>query len=255
MILEFIGDGPALLVNGTIRVLVAADLHLGIESDMAMHGLYFRSRSTERLERLKVCIRSVTPDLLLLLGDVKHNVPFTSRQEYRELPEAIEGLRDLVPLQVMPGNHDSGIDRFFDSEEILPREGAVIDGTGYIHGHTYPGPDLAGRLIVSGHHHPMVNLQDEVGCSLRSAAYLHAPLDECCIGFAEKEDEGQGRTRVLFMPAFNELTGYDVTRTARDPFSPLSRCMIAGEAEVYLPDGTFIGPLSVLEEHGSDREP
>jgi metallophosphoesterase superfamily enzyme len=56
------------------------------------------------------------------------------------------------------------------------------------------------------------------------------------------------------MPAFNELTGYDVRKTVEDPFSPLSRCMNTGEAEVYLTDGTYIGPLSVLEEHGRDRE-
>jgi metallophosphoesterase superfamily enzyme len=254
MMLEFIGEGPALLVIGAIRVLAVADLHLGIEADMARHGLYFRSRSTERLERLFGCIRSVAPDLLVLLGDVKHNVPFTSRQEYRELPDAIAGLRDMVPLRVLPGNHDTGIERFFDEKEILPRNGAVIDGTGYIHGNTYPAPDLAGRLIVSGHHHPMINLQDEVGCSLRSPAYLRAPLDDSCIGFSGSTEEGSEQSRVLFMPAFNELSGYDITRMVYDPFSPLSRCMKTGSAEVYLPDGTYIGPLSVLEEHGSARE-
>lgn len=252
MRLEFVGEGPALLVRDEIRVLVVADLHLGIESDMARHGMHFRSRSRERMERLEACIRKKKPDLLVLLGDIKHNVPITSRQEYIELPEAVSRLRALVPVRVFPGNHDTGIGRFFSEEEILPREGGVIDGTGYIHGHTYPAPDLAGRLIISGHHHPMVNLQDEVGCSLRSAAYLHVPLEESCIGFSKEGDTG--RSRVLFMPAFNELTGYDILKTVQDPFSPLSRCMKTGEAEVYLTDGTYIGPLSVLEEHGRDRE-
>ncbi|MDD1713850.1 MAG: metallophosphoesterase [Methanoregulaceae archaeon] len=252
MRLEFVGEGPALLVREEIRVLAVADLHLGIESDMARHGMHFRSRSKERMERLEACIRKKKPDLLVLLGDIKHNVPVTSRQEYIELPEAVSRLRALVPVRVFPGNHDTGIGRFFSEEEILPREGGIIDGTGYIHGHTYPAPELAGRLIISGHHHPMVNLQDEVGCSLRSAAYLHVPLEESCIGFS-KGGEG-GRSRVLFMPAFNELTGYDIRKTVQDPFSPLSRCMKTGEAEVYLTDGTYIGPLSVLEEHGRDRE-
>jgi metallophosphoesterase superfamily enzyme len=252
MMLEFIDEGPALLVHGTIRVLAVADLHLGIESDMAIHGLHFRSRSNERLERLESCIRTVAPDLLVLLGDLKHSVPFTSRQEYRELPDAIKRLRAIATVRLIPGNHDTGIERFFEEEEILPRNGAVIDGTGYIHGHTIPAPDLAGHLIVSGHHHPMINLHDEVGCSLRSPAYLHAPLDAACIGFPGEAAEP---SRVLFMPAFNELTGYDIMKTIGKPFSPLSRCIRTGEAEVYLPDGTFIGPLSVLEEHGPDQEP
>jgi metallophosphoesterase superfamily enzyme len=255
MMLEFIGDGPALLVRNTIQVLVAADLHLGIESDLARHGLYFRSRSHERIRRLEDCIRKVEPDTLVLLGDVKHNVPFTSRQEYRELPEILDRLRSFISLRVVPGNHDTGIDKFFESDEILPREGAIIDGAGYVHGHMYPSPALAGMLIISGHHHPMINLRDEVGCSLRSPAYLHAPLNPSCIGFPLPEGEGVGGSRVLFMPAFNELSGYDITRTIQEPFSPLSRCLKTSEAEVYLPDGTYLGPLSVLEEHGTDKEP
>ena len=41
---------------------------------------------------------------------------------------------------VMPGNHDIGIERFLDDGELLSKEGALVDGTGYLHGHTYPDP-------------------------------------------------------------------------------------------------------------------
>jgi putative SbcD/Mre11-related phosphoesterase len=251
MNLEFFGEGPALLVNHTRRVLVIADLHLGIESDLARHGLHFRSRSRDRLERLEACIREAAPDLLLFLGDVKHGVPYTSRQEYREIPEIIEHLRSLVPVQIVPGNHDTGIERFFEPREILPKEGAIVDGTGYVHGHMYPGQSLAGRLIIAGHHHPLICLRDEVGCAMRSPVYLFSPVDEQCLGFPPGDRES---ARVLFMPAFNELSGYDLMRTIRDPFSPLSRCIRWDSAEVFLPDGTFIGPVSSLEEYGADQE-
>ena len=87
MNLEFIASGPALLVRNVRSVLVIADLHLGIESDLARHGLYFRSRSTERQDRVLACVDEVCPDLLVLLGDVKHMIPLLSRQEYRELPK------------------------------------------------------------------------------------------------------------------------------------------------------------------------
>ncbi len=255
MMLDFVRDGPALLVVGSMRVLVAADLHLGIESDMARHGIHFRSRSEVRLSRLENCIRKTRPGLLVLLGDVKHNVPVTSRQEYQELPDFIRRLREIVPVRVIPGNHDTGIERFFEEGEILPREGAVIDNVGYVHGHMYPSPDLSGRLIVAGHHHPVVNLQDEVGCSLRSPAYVRAPLDAPCIGFPPPGEGKECRSRVLFVPAFNELSGYDLAKTMKDPFSPLSRCIRKDEAEVYLTDGTYLGPLPVLEEYGKDPGP
>jgi hypothetical protein len=117
----------------------------------------------------------------------------------------------------------------------------------------YPDPSLAGMLIIAGHHHPVVSLRDEVGCALRSPAYLFSPLDGACLGFPAVT-EGGSASRVIFIPAFNELTGYDIQKTLRDPFSPLSRCMRREEAEVLLADGTFIGPASALEGHEPNPE-
>jgi uncharacterized protein len=305
MNLEFIGEGPALLVNNEQRVLVIADLHLGIESDLARHGIYFRSRSRQRQEKALRCIRDTSPDIILLLGDVKHSIPVTTRQEYRELPDMLSAFRKHGVLMVTPGNHDIGIERFLLPEEILPKHGTLVDGTGYLHGHTYPDPSLEGRLLVAGHHHPFVCLQDDVGCSLRSPAYLFAMLGDDCfvpgrhdappdseetvtdvlgnngpgkrisakngasrssrrrspkrLGIPDTgnsrsggnlpETDLAGKSRVLFVPAFNELSGFDIQRLVASPISPLSRCMNTASCEIFLPDGTYIGPLSSVEDH------
>ncbi len=250
MRLDFLETGPALLVEENLRVLVAGDLHLGIESDLSRHGLHIRSRSRQRKERLLSCIESSSPDLLVLLGDVKHNVPLTSRQEFQELPGILDALRSRVPITLVPGNHDPGIEKFFHEGEILSKTGALIDGVGYIHGHTYPDPSLQGHLIIAGHHHPMISIRDEVGCALRAPGYLLAGVDDVCLQFPASSERETGETRVLFIPALNELAGYDIIRTAKEPFSPLSRCMKTEQSEVFLADGTFIGPLGSLEDHG-----
>ncbi len=255
MRLEFLDQGPALLVEESIRVLAAGDLHLGIEADLSRHGLHIRSRSRERGERIISCIESSSPDLLVLLGDVKHNVPLTSRQEFREIPGILDAIRSMVPLRLVPGNHDPGIERFFLQDEILPRGGALIDGTGYMHGHTYPDPSLQGHLIISGHHHPLVTIRDHVGCALRAPGYLLAPVDDACLRFPASHEKGREKTRVLLVPAFNELAGYDLLRTMKEPFSPITRCLIADQSEVFLADGTFIGPLASLEEYGDYTDP
>jgi metallophosphoesterase superfamily enzyme len=218
------------------------------------------SRSRERLDRLLSCIRATSPDLLILLGDVKHNLPVTSRQEYRELPGFLAEVRKEVPLRVVPGNHDTGIARFLGDEELLGPAGAVIDGTGYLHGHTLPSPSLLGRLIITGHHHPLVSVRDEVGLALRAPAYLVAALDGGALrgrprgrraGSSPAGAEagtGPGTTRALFVPAFNECAGFDVTSIVRRPFSPVSRAIVPESAEVFLTDGTYLGPVAMLED-------
>ena len=244
MHLHFIESGPALLVEQDRRVLVVADLHMGIESGLERHGVHITSRSAARTARVVACIEETEPDLLLLLGDVKHNVPVTSRQEYRELPGILEVFRDRVPLAVAPGNHDGGIGRFLEPGELLPPGGAVIDGVGYLHGHTRPDPGLFGRLVVLGHHHPVVSLVDAVGCAARARpAYLYSGLEEGC----EAETPPGSRTRLLFVPAFNEFAGgIDVGRLPESGLGPLSRCIDKKTAEVFLADGTYVGSPATL---------
>ena len=115
----------------------------------------------------------------------------------------------------------------------------------------YPALDLAGHLIVIGHHHPLLSLKDEVGCALNSPAYLRAGLNTTALGMAA-DTEGATPTRVLFMPAFNEIAGYDLLQITKNPFSPLSRHMLQDEAEIILADGTYIGPLCSFLSDESD---
>jgi metallophosphoesterase superfamily enzyme len=272
MALHFLSDGPALVVENTLRVLVIADLHIGIESDLDVHGIHIPSQGRGRLDRVLTCIEEGRPDLVILLGDVKHSVPLTTRQEYREIPSLLQEIRSRAALKMVPGNHDGGIERFLKDGELLPMRGALVDGVGYLHGHTYPDPSLLGHLLVIGHHHPMVALRDEVGCALRDRAYLLTSVDEECLGIAR---EGKGRvegeaggnegrkrtegergteggsgcpTRILVMPAFNEFTGFDITRLRESSLGPLSRCMDFANAEVFLTDGTYLGLLGCLGE-------
>ena len=279
MTLQFLPRGPALIVENTMRVLVIADLHIGIESDLDVHGIHIPSQGPGRLSRVMSCLDEGRPDLVILLGDVKHSVPVTTRQEYRELPVLLDEIRGRAPLKVVPGNHDGGIERFLRDGELLPMRGALVDGVGYLHGHTYPDPALLGRLLVIGHHHPMVSLRDQVGCALRDRAYLLTSVDENCLGIsakgnrvAEGADGGEMKgakvaggqnpvegekgaggeraspTRVLVVPAFNELTGYDITGLRESSLGPLSKCMDFPGAEVFLTDGTYLGLLGSLGE-------
>jgi putative SbcD/Mre11-related phosphoesterase len=243
MQIEFLSQGPALVIENTQRVLVIADLHFGIESDFERKGVHIPSQTHKRFQRALACIDEARADLLLLLGDVKHNVPLTSRQEFREMPAIMEAFRARIPLKVAPGNHDGGLERFLQEGELLPRRGAAIDGVWYLHGHTYPDPACAGSLLVVGHHHPMVSLYDEVGCALHDRAYLLGAVDGACLHL----DPSREGTRALFVPSFNELSGFDLLQLKNSSLGPLTKCMKLDDAEVYLTDGTFVGTVAAIE--------
>jgi metallophosphoesterase superfamily enzyme len=66
------------------------------------------------------------------------------------------------------------------------------------------------------------------------------------------DPDGVTPTRVLFMPAFNEIAGYDILHIIREPFSPLSRNMVLDTTEIILADGTYIGPLQSVIPDESD---
>jgi hypothetical protein len=94
-------------------------------------------------------------------------------------------------------------------------------------------------------------LRDEVGFALQTPAYLRAGLDTEKLGMGTAQ-ENTPPTRVLFIPSFNEIAGYDILQIIKNPFSPLSRCMKKEEAEIILADGTYIGPISSLQSDEND---
>lgn len=251
MKMEFLPDGPAVVVENTERILVIADIHFGIEADLAAHGIHFRSRTKARLDRMIATIEKADPDRLVLLGDIKHRIPSLSRQEFYELPEILATLRRYVQLEVFPGNHDIGIERFLNDGELWQKEGGIIDDVGYLHGHTIPAPALAGHLLIVGHHHPLVSLHDEVGCALQAPAYIRA---EAATGtlWPDREPTGTGTQKVLLVPSFNEVAGYDIARIIKDPFSPISRLLTRENAEIILADGTYLGPAKAVIPDESD---
>jgi putative SbcD/Mre11-related phosphoesterase len=169
---------PSLLVQDTKRRLIIADLHFGIESELNSKGIYVPSLAGERKKRLLDLMKKTRPEHLIILGDVKHKVPGTSRQELRELPFFLEEIRKYVPITVCLGNHDPGLELFLYPHEIAPKTGIMIDGISYMHGHTRPSPDFFGTLIICGHHHPIIGLYDGIGIGLRTPCFVLAKLND-----------------------------------------------------------------------------
>lgn len=249
---------PALMINvKRERVLVVADLHLGIEGELVTRGVSLPSQIPKAKERLIELIKQHKPDRLLFLGDVKHNVPIATWQEWRELPDFFANLAKLVRVEVIPGNHDGDIEGMVSPGVIIHDfKGAVLGEhkrIGLIHGHAWPNQSvLKVELLVAAHNHPAVEFRDELGARTVEQVWLRCKLEPK--KFPKKlrsaiEDNGP---ELLVMPAFSELVGGAAVNKSI-PEELLGPMFKAGavkldEAEVYMLDGTFLGTIAALRK-------
>ncbi|KUO41254.1 MAG: hypothetical protein AVW06_01565 [Hadesarchaea archaeon DG-33-1] len=258
MVVTPIYGAPALAIDiGRERVLVVADLHLGIEAELASGGVGLPSQMPRVKERLIELIQQQEPDRLLFLGDVKHNVPVAAWQEWRELPEFFADLAKLVHVEIVPGNHDGDIEGMVPSNvDVHNSKGLVLgrrERVGLIHGHTWPRPEvLKVAMLIAAHNHPAAEFRDELGARTIEPIWLRCKLEP-----KKFPDKLRGAIRdngpeLLVMPAFSELiSGAAVNRAI--PGELLGPMFKAGavrldDAEAYLLDGTFLGTVAALRE-------
>ena len=235
---------PLLLVEGSERVLVAADLHIGIEHHLWLGGASVPSQTGKMLEGLAARVEELSPDRLLLLGDVKHNLPWNSFQERVDVPAFLKSLSRATRVEVVAGNHDVGLSDLAPQEvEIHPATGVVIDGAGYFHGHTWPDPAVfEAEVLVASHLHPAVRLADRIGSGPPERAWLRAPLSP--EGLSEEYGREMPGPEVTIVPAYNPLCGgYPLDSASREERGPLLRIVRLDEGRVYLLDGTDLGRL------------
>jgi len=227
--MKFVPNKPALMIGHN---LIVADLHNGIEFELFRKGANVPSQTEAKLKRLEAIVKETKPEKLIILGDLKHNVPVTSRQEQEEVPLFLQDLLKLVPkIIITKGNHDGNIER------LVPPGVDVVDefienGTGYFHGHKKPSEELLKqKLIVCAHTHPSIMIRDIRG-NVKPA-------------WIETKVKGSD-TEVLIVPAFDDIISGFAMNSSVPLGSFLSKMVDLEDAEVYLLDGSYLGTLGEL---------
>ena len=265
---------PAMLVEADERLLLATDLHLGIEYELAKMGINIPYQTDRFLEELLALVREHSPDRLLLLGDIKHGVPITSFQEKREIPRFFAILQEEVDrIDVIRGNHDGNIQNLVPEDiEIHPSKGLIL-GEGFkvaaLHGHAWPYPKLlSADLMVMGHNHPAVQLNTPLGVRITRRVWVRGRVDPRRLAkafldqngiktegdpleeFGERFKTEANDCQVVIMPTFNDLMG-GLPVNAETPKSLLGPLFRTGaidveDFDVYLLDGSFLGQVGFL---------
>jgi putative SbcD/Mre11-related phosphoesterase len=236
---EPVPDRPAAVVDtGAERALVVADFHAGIEAGLrADSGVHVDSRAEERREAVLATLDSTDPDRFVVLGDFMHSIGGPGGAERGEIEVLLESID--VPTTVVKGNHDGAIESWVDAG-VTDASGIRLGDVGFVHGHTWPDPEvLAADIVCVGHEHPCVRLTDEVGGSRIERVWLRGPLDR--EPFRERDfDLAWSEPELVVFPAFNDLCGgtwVNVNENFLAPFLPDA----LPSAQAYLLDGTRLG--------------
>ncbi|MFB6256193.1 MAG: metallophosphoesterase [Haloplanus sp.] len=239
------GDPAAIADCGAERALVVADYHAGIEAGLRYErGVELRSNADARRKRLRALSDRVSPDRVVVLGDLVHRIGDPGTDERDEVEALLDSLG--VPLTLVPGNHDGGIADASDRIDVADAGGLRLGDVGFVHGHTWPDRAVLGATTVCmGHEHPQVRLEDEVGGGRAEKVWLRGRLriDPFAdrFGVAPESLRWDDPELVVF-PAFNDRSGGTRINTDDQNFlSPFLPAGLGDDAEAYLPDGTRLG--------------
>jgi hypothetical protein len=259
---------PAIVVENEHKALVIADLHLGIEAEFRQKGINIGSQTEKLLERAIKCVKAAEPDVIILLGDVKHAVPQISFTDRKEVPFFLAHLAEYAPVYIVKGNHDGCIDKLLPEvaaplrkpkHEIYVKtiKGFLFDHVGYTHGHSWPLQELfTAQYILIGHNHPRIRLvSSNSRYTSMKPVWIRVQCDYKAVMKHYPELKQNKRTApwVIIMPAFNELCGGVAFNAAKREFlGPIASKLLQLETmEVYLLDGTYIGKACDLEGYSS----
>jgi putative SbcD/Mre11-related phosphoesterase len=252
---KFITGQPALIVG---RTLVVSDLHIGIEHDFRRSGIKVPSSTETMRKSIEGMIENTGAKNLVIIGDVKHKVPGITMQELREVPEFLGALSKRVKIDIVPGNHDPGLDEMVpEGVTIQPSRGFMKNGVYFSHGHTWPLPEfLKAKYVIVGHEHPQIEFRDSLGHTFYESVWLRSELDEEIIKDKYKEIP-EKLPELVTMPKFNRLSG---STSMNKPISEIDNSHYGDrggigvlikssrldESRVYLLDGMFLGELKNL---------
>ena len=183
------------------RILVIGDLHLGYEEMMNRAGVFIsRKMYQEMIDDLnKIFENAGKIDIIVLLGDVKHDFGGLMKQEWNDVLQLCDYLRDKIgkkgKIVITRGNHDNFLKTVawkFKDKKIEIVDYFVMGKYCFLHGDKIY--DIVKNknvgIVVLGHGHPALTLIDKT----KSEKY------KC---FLEGKWKGK---RVIIAPSFIEYS-------------------------------------------------
>jgi len=226
---------PACLIDDS---LIIADLHIGIEKEFLERGISLPPLVGEIKNKIIDLIEISGASRLVILGDLKHNIPRAGWHEYRHISELLQEVGNRVEIVLVKGNHDSLVEELIP--ELIVLDELTIGDVTLTHGHR--ALKKAKKNILMAHSHPAILFEDSIGRT-KEKAWIVAEL-------TEKGRKHFGRTlKLIIMPAFNPIVSGLAFNTEEIPISPIinQKLVDIENARAYLLDSTYLGRVKDLK--------
>ncbi len=239
-----IQNEPAVFIKSK-KILIVADLHIGIESQLREQGLNTSSKTENMVDNLLKICKKYKPLEIILLGDIKHNIPSSTNQERRDVKNFLSTINEYAKVHIIPGNHDGNIDRLSTREIIIhPSDGYLLENVGFVHGHRWPNEEIMKcDMLITSHTHPTIMFTDRLG---------HKTFEPCWIKSSINSNKMKDKypkgtcSSILVIPAFNPLCG-GIAANQEGITGPIGKIIDIKKAYIYLIDGTSLGRVEVIK--------
>lgn len=239
------------------RAIVVGDLHIGLESDLRRSGVNLPSQTQRMRERLQKLLQATGARRIIVIGDLKHRIPFSTPQEAIELPWFFHGI-GADEVELVRGNHDVDLHGLLDIR-VHEAGGIRVGDVALLHGHEWPTEEVIqdARIVVTCHNHPAVMLVDALGHRHKEACWVRAQFTQAA---QERYERLRPDAEFIVMPAFNELTGGTAFNAPEGTrlLGPLfgNGLIDLENARLWTVDGVDLGTVHALRKFGGEtREP
>ena len=204
MKLKFIKNERAVLIK---NFLVIADLHIGYEKVLEDRGYKIPSQVNNFIKRIKKLKKKTKAKNLIILGDIKHNIPIDIEEKY-EVPNFFrEIVKIFDEIIVIKGNHDGNLESLVHESNVKIITEFIFKDISFIHGHRWPSEKaMQSKLIVMAHVHPIFKIKDKLKIIHNYPSWIIGSLNKKKLEKYKKIES----EKVLVVPCFNPLfSGYE----------------------------------------------
>ena len=143
------------------KILIIADLHIGLEEAMNKEGVFVpRFQLKEIMQRLKKILSNLAVKKIIINGDIKHEFGTISDQEWRDTLKVLDYLSEKAAIILIKGNHDTILGPIAEKRNVKITDYYKINDITILHGHKIIPAALSTKTLIIAHEHPAISFRE-----------------------------------------------------------------------------------------------